>query len=64
LIAPAQTASGCEVKTFSLGQASGKSDGVPKLIEEVNWESYGTARSNYLEHSKSELKNWLTFEGN
>ena len=64
LIAPAQTAIGHEVKTFSLGQTYEKSDEVSKLIEELSPESYGPARSHYLEHSKSELNSWLTFERN
>jgi hypothetical protein len=48
LIAPAQTAIGHEVKTFSLGQTYEKSDEVSKLIEELSWESYGPARNRYL----------------
>jgi hypothetical protein len=62
--APAQTAIGYEIEKFSLGQTYVVADEVSKLIEEVSLETYGLARSYYLEHSKSELKNWLAFTVN
>jgi hypothetical protein len=64
LVAPAQTAIGYEIEKFSLGQTYVVADEVSKLIEEVSLETYGLARSYYLEHSKSELKNWLAFTVN